>query len=969
MISVESYIELLKEKNLWVSDQSITSSMLISGKPETDSRILKKEDVFICIKGLKSDGHNYVKHARAIGIQLIVLEDEYQDDMPAIRVRNSRKAAALLSKLYFNNPTEKFTLIGVTGTNGKTTTSMLIWQALTDMGLRTGWIGTLGYIVDSEIIETNNTTPDILELNGIFAQMVEAGSQYVVMEVSSHALALDRVYGLSFDIAIFLNLSRDHLDFHKDMTDYFESKYILFKNTLDNGGKCIINSDDEQGNIIVTRNAQTMRQSLVTVSEISGDVTIIDYKSSLSGSEINIRFDNNSETTLSTELIGHFNILNLTMAVTTIKVLFPDINNAAIKHIAMGLKPVRGRLEKVSNSFRRGIFVDYAHTPDALKNVLETLIDLPHRRLLVVFGAGGDRDKGKRSDMLREVLHYSDATIITDDNPRFENPNQIIMDVVGDNDLWKPWWIIRDRETAIKVMLKLSQENDIILIAGKGHETYQEISGIKYPFDDVKIAGDACKDNLDSKINNGELSLPIHPLMLELLYNKPSQFNPDIDCVANCLYKHISTDSRNINPDSVYFAIKGENYDGHDYIDKVLEDNTCCAISSIVTTEKQRTFCYSDTQDALGLLAKKYLLMFSVFKIALTGSTGKTTTKEYIANIFSVKGPVLKTVANENNIIGLSKTIFRVHPEHKTAVFELGTNHFGEIETLADICNPDLGIITNIGPSHLEFLNDESGVYSEKTALFRREITTIIYPGDDNRFSEFATSGKSVGYSNACSFQISDVIIKGRFTEIVLNGSHWKIPQLVPFLTTNSSFAIACAIESGISDIQIQEGLLKTLDLQMRMEILQDRNRTIIMDCYNANPVSMNAALEFWYSYFPENPHVAILGDMLELGEKSIDYHENISAKLQQMGFDALFTIGKLSMHYADSGFSNKRDSYAYQHFQDVDEFINSKVIFSQPDNAVILIKASHGLHLEKIKRIFENNSDASVSKNSSGKE
>jgi len=959
MISVESFVELLKENNLWVGSQSIKPDTQISGKPVTDSRQIQVGDVFICIKGAESDGHNYIKQAQANGIKLIVQENAFTDDYPAVRVKNSRKAAALLAKLYFDNPSGKFVLIGVTGTNGKTTTSLLIWQALTELGFKTGWIGTLGYRIDAEIIETNNTTPDILELNGIFQQMVDASCQYVVMEVSSHAMALDRVYGTTFKLAIFTNLSRDHLDFHPDMNSYFECKYQLFKATLETGGTCIINHDDDYGKIILKRSANNYSRNLIAISEHAGDVTILKQASSLSGSEIEVKY-NEQTLNLQTQLIGRYNAVNLVMAVTAIKTLLPDISNSTFQTICTKLKPVRGRLEQIDNAQGRGIFVDYAHTPDALSNVLTALQQIPHKRLLVVFGAGGDRDSGKRKSMLNEVLKYSDVTIITDDNPRFEDPNKIIRDIVADTDLWKPWWIIRDRETAIHSILRLSQPGDIVLIAGKGHEAYQEIKGIRYPFDDAQIAKSFYE--YGTEFPEGELYLPVNLLLLELLCGTSFVEAEAINDLQTGGFKHISTDSRTIKQGSIYFALKGENFDGHDYVERVLEDPTCCSVVSKYTDNRNRQICCSDTENVLGLLAAKYLLMFSAYRIALTGSTGKTTTKEYMANVFSTIGKVLKTHANENNRIGLSKTIFRIAPADVTAIFELGTNHFGEIGKLADICNPDLGIITNIGPSHLEFFIDEKGIYNEKTTLFRRDIDKIMYHGDDARFAEFETKGCGVGFTQNCDYRVADLHIKDNETIFNLKGYCWQVPQIVPFYVSNIAFAVACALECGVSAEDIQTGLQKPLDLTMRMEIKQAGSKTIIMDCYNANPVSMQAAIEFWSAFQPDSPHIAILGDMLELGAGSAEYHKSIGCQLSKMDYQALFTVGELSQYYFD-GRANS-SSTTHKHLSDVDELVKQPIIQELPTIAIVLVKASHGVHLEKLIELFDTDCDTSILKN-----
>jgi len=943
MISVTGFIEILKHNLLWVADQTIEEGRSITGKPVTNSNLINKGDAFVCIKGFTSDGHDFINQACEKGAAVIIQEDAFKHSLPAIRVTNSRKAAALLAKYYYNNPTDKFTLIGITGTNGKTTTSLLVWQALTMMGKKTGWIGTLGYRIGADIIPTNNTTPDIIELNDIFSIMVSAGCKYVVMEVSSHALALDRVFGLEYDMALFTNLSRDHLDFHKDMQDYFESKYQLFEYTMRQNGISIINIDDEYGKEIEKRIKALGKFKLKTISETKGNYIIEKPSLRTDGCDFTLTLNDGSSVELKTKLVGHFNMLNAAMAIAVVKELMPSTKDPELQRISGYFQPIRGRLEQVVNDRNTGIFVDYAHTPDALKNVLETLLKLPHGRIITVFGAGGDRDKGKRSEMLEAVLQKSDAAIITDDNPRTENPNQIIRDMVCNTDIWQPWWIIRDRSLAIKAALRLAQAGDIVLLAGKGHETYQEVRGIKHPFNDVLTASEHSKKALEPE--QEELVLPVESLMLELLYK--SEFSALSEEPKS--YKYISTDSRTIKPDSLYFALKGEIYDGNDYIEKVLADESNGAVIQNKAARKDRTICVHETQAALGLLAQKYLQMFSVYKIALTGSTGKTTTKEFMAGIFSEQGKTLKTHANENNIIGLSKTIFRIKPDDKTAILELGTNHFGEIKALAEVCNPDLAIITNIGPSHLEAFGDEDGVYHEKTELFRGNVK-IIYPGDDERFAEFNDKGKSVGFSSNCNYRINNVILQDNCLEFMLNSTKWKVSNQVPFFVTNIAFAIAAALESGIEPANIQKRLEAPFEMNLRMEIIKIGSCTIINDCYNANPVSMKAALEYWHEYQPEKPHLAILGDMLELGSQSEFYHKEIGEQLNRLDFAGLVTVGNLSEFYHDIQKSGPESSLKYfRHYQLIDDLQIKPLLASSEGEIVLLIKASHGIHLEKV--------------------
>jgi UDP-N-acetylmuramyl-tripeptide synthetase/UDP-N-acetylmuramoyl-tripeptide--D-alanyl-D-alanine ligase len=941
-------INIFQENKLFLAVQSQVSDVNISGKPITNSKLIEAGDIFVCIKGFTSDGHNYISQAREKGAILIIQETDFVDNKPAIRITDSRKAAALIAKLYYNNPTSKFTLIGVTGTNGKTTSSLLIWQALNNMGLKTGWIGTLGYRIESEIIPTNNTTPDIMELNQIFDIFVKAECKYVVMEVSSHALALDRVYGVEFDYAIFTNLTRDHLDFHNDMQDYFNSKSILFKYTLYNKGKCIINIDDEYGKRLVNNLSVEHSDRLITISDSLGDVTIGNYESHKQYSTFNLDFVNDIKLNIKSNLNGRFNAFNLSMALVVLKEIYPKLSQTEIDRLMEQITPVRGRLERIENDLGISVFVDYAHTPDALENVIKACKELPHKRILVLFGAGGDRDQGKRPAMLKVALTHADATIITDDNPRSEDPNAIIKDIISETDIWKPWWIIRNRDKAIQSILRLATKDDIVIIAGKGHETYQEIYGVKHYFDDSETARKYL--NMKQVIREDELVLPIDPLMLTALYDTDLNNETHTNSYQCPYYERVSTDSRKIKPNSVFFALRGENFDGHHYLSAVLKDNTNCAVISDENYKNNNTILYNDTQLAYGLLAKKYLIMFGIHKIALTGSTGKTTTKEFMASIFSVKGNVLKTLENENNILGLSKTIFHIKPDDDTAVFELGTNHFGEIKVMADICNPDIALITNIGASHLEFLIDEAGVYKEKTDLFRGNAKTIIFPGDDKRFSEFVNIGKSVGYSDSCDYQIRNVEPQESGYEFELNNSKYFLNKSIPLYISNLAFAIACAKESGLTDEEIKLGLDKSVELNLRMDIKNYADDTYIFDCYNANPVSMKSAIEFWNSYQPDKLHIAILGDMLELGDKSIDFHKQVGEQLSQLNFDKLITIGELSKCYVSDCISNPLcPPKQHNHYQTIDELLIKPFLPLSVGHVTVLVKASHGMHLEKL--------------------
>ncbi|MDZ4182498.1 MAG: UDP-N-acetylmuramoyl-L-alanyl-D-glutamate--2,6-diaminopimelate ligase, partial [Candidatus Cloacimonadaceae bacterium] len=446
-------IQILQEHDLFLDSEGIEPGTRIEGAPITDNRLLSTGDIFICIKGLSHDGHDFIPAAKARNAALIIQEIAIADELPAIRVRDSRKAAALAAKLYFKNPVSSFRLVGITGTNGKTTTATILFKALRKMGIKAGLIGTLGYQINDDLFRTNHTTPDIIELNSIFARMAKAELSYVIMEVSSHALALDRVYGVEFDYCLFSNLSRDHLDFHKDMHEYGETKFKLFEGSTRQQAVSLINIDDPFG--------KTIHQRLIdaggfafSVGSANATYEIRNVVTGFDSSSFTLH-TREGDVQIESRLPGSFNISNLALAAAALGMM--GFEPRQVSESIKDTEPVRGRFENIPNERGIGIFIDYAHTPDAIENVLKTCKDIGKGRILALIGAGGDRDKGKRPLMLQSALKYSDVVIISDDNPRSENPDAIIMDITGGSHPRLPWWIIRDRKEAIKGIMKLAK--------------------------------------------------------------------------------------------------------------------------------------------------------------------------------------------------------------------------------------------------------------------------------------------------------------------------------------------------------------------------------------------------------------------------------------------------------------------------------------------------------------------------------
>ena len=936
-------LDALKQHSLLVETANLEKLENWQGKVQTDNRKIKPGDIFVCIQGANFDGHNFINSALEKGAALIVCREINKKDIPYIKVKDSRKAAAVIARTVMLPEKITYTLIGITGTNGKTTTSLILYEALRNLGFRCGWIGTLGYYIEGKTFPSERTTPDIIELNEIFAQMIEAKVDYVVMEVSSHSLSLDRIYGVKFNYCLFSNLGYDHLDFHQTLENYGKAKMSFFEQGAKDGSISVINTADSFG-VQIRDMLKEKKAKVYSLGSNDAEFQYLDIKTDISKSSFKLVAEN-CEISVTSRLIGSFNIQNLGLAALTLYAL--GFSPEEIHQSLQDIPPVKGRLERAENNCNIGIFIDYAHTPEAIENVLKAVEDLPHKRILTLMGAGGDRDKGKRPLMLKSALNHSDVVIISDDNPRSENPEAIIKDIVSSADIFLPWWIIRNRQQAITSIIRLAQKEDIVLICGKGSEDYQEIEGIRHHFQDREETLKALSEREAINKDDDELILPIDQTLLKLLLTPNWEPEPKGYREPSSYY-FLSTDSRSIKPGSVFIAIKGERYDGHSYLEDILKIKENCAIGEIPyplnqSSEKNRYYQVDNCLKAMGLISRKYLQLFLAKKIALTGSTGKTTCKELIAQVLQSSAPVLKTLANENNMIGLCKTIIRIKPEQQYAIFELGSNHFGEIAALADVANPDIGIILNIGPSHLEYFGDEEGVFREKITLFKRPLALRLYPGDDYRFKCFANEGISIGYKENCDYRITQHKCYRDNQSFYLNEDLWVLPYGAPHFALNSAFAIVLGLKLGIKKEKIQTALNEPIQLELRNQVEKRGTGLLILDCYNANPYSMQKALEYWQELNPELPHYAILGDMLELGESSIMYHQMISAMLSEMHYEQLITVGNYSRIF------HPENESPILHYNTVEELIANRKLNSLPENAVILVKGSHAIQLERI--------------------
>ena len=452
-----------------------------------DSRKVEKGYIFFAIKGMKEDGSIYINNAVRSGANLIFTDSDTGNefDVPVIKVNEIRKLMATVSGIFYKDPSSRIKLIGITGTNGKTTTACLTRFLLEEAGFRSGLIGTIGYQTGERNSESKLTTPDSVEMNMMLDEMVRSGMEFCVMEVSSIALVMERVYGLKFDTAVYTNLTSEHLDFHTDMDNYFNAKKILFDD-LEESKTAISNSDDEYGrNILKDCKAGKFYYSVNSESDLNS----FNEKLSLSGLEFDVEW-NGKTYRLKSNLAGRFNIYNILASVST--ALRYEIDIEQIQRSLLNFEEVEGRYNRVLLSNGAIAVIDYSHTSDSLKKAIETSREIVNEekkngRVITVFGCGGNRDRTKRPVMGEYATELSDHVIITSDNPRSEEPMEIIKEIITGIKSKNEYDIVVNREEAIKKGIEISKKGDIVLICGKGHETYQEVNGVRTHFDDKEM--------------------------------------------------------------------------------------------------------------------------------------------------------------------------------------------------------------------------------------------------------------------------------------------------------------------------------------------------------------------------------------------------------------------------------------------------------------------------------------------------
>lgn len=910
--------------------------------------------IFVCVKGTKFDGHSAAEDMIKKGA-LCVIADHDLGITDEVIVSDTRLFYGHLCAEWFGHPEKKLRLIGVTGTNGKTTMTTLIKDILSQNGVKVGFIGTTGVLINGKPYESDQstpTTPRVFELYSIFFEMLKQGITTVVMEVSSFALEQNRIGPAIYDCAVFTNLTQDHLDYHGDMENYYNAKKKLFTHHCKTA---IINLDDKYGRKLWDELGNSCEKISYGVSTPQAEIRGDNIRSAEGGTKFWISVNNKSFPAM-INMIGNYNVSNAVAAVTVCLKLELSINNIIL---ALGhSKGVRGRCEILSSSRGFLVICDYAHSPDALENMLSNIKEHTKGRLICLFGCGGDRDRTKRPLMAHAAEKYSDFVIVTSDNPRNEQPDAIIDEIVTGLSGIKPYIRITDRKAAIKRAIALAEKGDTIVLAGKGHEDYQILKdNVHIHFDEREIVEEIMRGYKKPAFNPNCREELTFTEIIDAIGGVPKSMNgQDPKVYADAIF----SDTRNIIKGGVFVAIKGERFDGHDFVEEAIKKGAAYAI-----TEREIGDCpcviVKSTRKALLDIAHHFRMKFSPVVVGITGSVGKTTTKNMTALALSSEFAVYKTEKNHNNEIGLPFTLLKLNSSCTAAVIEMGMSDFGEIERLSRATYPTICLITNIGDSHMEKLGSREGILEAKMEIIKGadRKAPLILNGDDKllwrTFEDYGGGHNIITYgieNESCDYVAKDIeVFEDRmYFNIYHNGE--VITDAALFCVGkhniyNALAAVTVAAVAGADPVSAAEMLSGYQADPLRQHIQKRGEQTILVDCYNASPTSMKAAVDMLCDMTPKEGgrRVAVLGDMLELGEKSKAFHAELGEYIVSKNVDMLVCYGTESKYIAER--ANELGMHA-GYASEMKTILNF-LKFKLKPNDVVLFKASRGIHLEEV--------------------
>ena len=903
-----------------------------------NSKKVKKRDVFFAIKGNKKKGSKFINEAIYKGASAIITNNSGKtksSKINIIKVPNVRKSLSEASSNFYKKK-PKF-IVAVTGTNGKSSVADFFYQILSLNNLPAASIGTLGVISKKYKKKINLTTPDPLLLHKNLEILKKKNINNVILEASSHGLHQNRIDNINIKVGIFTNLSHDHLDYHKSIKSYFDSKMYLFKKLLKNNSFLITDEDNKEFKKI-RKIIKNRKLNKITIGSKSGDLRLLQhfYKDNMQIIKISYK---SRKYILEVPLIGFFQIKNLLMAI--VAALKSGLNESKIFNQIKNIKPVSGRLECVAKlENNSNIIVDFAHTPEALEKSLIALQKQFNKKILVVFGCGGERDKTKRLKMGKIANKYCRKVFVTDDNPRNENPKKIREQII--KGCKKIAENIGNRKVAIHEAIKELKANELLLVAGKGHEITQDYGKKIINFSDKEAIKNIIKEGNWSTLKN---------------INKKN-----INSLINLNYNKVSINSKTIKKNDIFFAVKGKKIDGHLFAKEALRKGAIKLIvdKKIKKIPNKKILKVKNTLTCLNDLAKQRRNNSNAKIIGITGSAGKTTLKNLTSFALKNYGKVHYSPLSYNNRFGVPISVSNLKNDTDFGVFELGMDKKGEINNLSKIVRPEIGVITNISSAHFKNFRTLKDIAKAKSEI----IDNIMDGGSivlnkDNNFYNFLSRKAKKREIKVFSFSLKKNA-NIRFLEYKKISNFYRIKLKInnKFFYFNSKHSgsnflynlMACISVANILHLNLKK-MQKTF---VKFNIPEGRGdikfikkfnkKFILMDeSYNANPLSMLSAIENLNNFSRKKikRKIVILGDMLELGKKAKKFHINLSKIINISDIDKVYVHGKL-IRDTFVNLSNKKKGKIFDNLKATYSHLN-KIIHNKD---LLMIKGSNATGL-----------------------
>ena len=890
-----------------------------------DSRKTKKGDIFFSLKGTKKCGDHFVSSAIKNGAKIVITDNKSKLKSKKAYIIKVKKPHKILveacNNFFYQKPKN---IIAVTGTNGKSSVADFFYQIFSLNKISVASIGTLGIKKNKKIKKINLTSPDLISLHKELYNMKREKIDNVIIEASSHGLKQGRLDGIKFKAGIFTNFTQDHLDYHLTMKDYFNSKMILFTKLLEKKKYIIVDEIDNEFKKI----KKIAKQKNIKILKIS------DIKHQL---EKKIK------------LVGEFQSKNLSMALLASNLCGLRLDKT-IKCIDK-IKSVNGRLELVKTFQNKSkVFLDYAHTPHALETVIKSLIEKFNKKIILVFGCGGERDFKKRKLMAKIADKFCKKIYVTDDNPRNENPKKIRKDIIKHIKKVN-YFEISNRKKAIQEAIKNSDHSDIVLVAGKGHEVIQIYRNKILNISDKKIIRNIKISNrkfTKEKLNSFKNSLLINKL---------------IKRKKNYEFSGVSFNSKDIKKKNLFIALKGNNKDGHNFVEEAIRKGASYAVVTKINKKYyQKQIRVKNTKIFLNNLAKLKRQNSEAKIIAITGSSGKTTLKTLLGKVLKKYKETYFAPKSYNNSYGVPISLNNLEASHQYGVFEIGMNKPGEIKKLSEIVKPHIAIITNISEAHIQNFKNLKGIAKAKAEIIKnvKKNGTIILNKDDKFFKYFNKLSK-INKLKVVSFGISK-----KSDVSLVSKKDYKNYQTIKIKIFNEIIKINNQSKIRVSNLLALLAVLKILkvdlkDIQNKLknfEPLEGRGKThkvnryktkfnLVDESYNANPKSMADAIDNFSKIKDiSSKKYLLLGDMLELGSKSELYHKNLSKFINRAEIDKLFVYGKKILNTYKYTYPEKRGN-VLQSKNDFDDVFSN--VLKKGD--YLMIKASNGIGLNELSK------------------